>query len=95
MTTRAKDSFCQCVRTRYHGPTNAKGARISASYAGGRIYVSCNDTKMIHDRRDMDNHGIAAVMLAEKLGWDGLYAGGWFNGDCYWVRVDKIEDGEE
>ena len=89
MMTTFKDSQRQAIRTRYHGPTDTKPARISASYAGGRIYVSCEDGKMIHDRTSSQNHHIAAQALADKLGWRGVMVGGWFNGDCYWVAVDN------
>ena len=30
----------QAIRTRYHGATNTRGARISAQCEAGRIYVS-------------------------------------------------------
>ena len=82
-----KDSERQAIMTRFHGYTNTKGARISASYAGGRIYVSTEDSRMIPDRESSRNHHIAAQALAEKLGWKGSMVGGWFNGDCYWVGV--------
>ena len=84
-----KDSQRQAIMTRFHGYTNTKGARISASYAGGRIYVSCEDSRMIPDRTSSQNHHIAAQALAEKLGWKGSMVGGWFNGDCYWVAADN------
>ena len=85
---RFTDTGRQAIRTRYHGPTETLGARISASYAGGRIYVSCEDGRMIPDRTGSQNHHIAAQALAEKLGWTNWATdlrGGWFGGDCYWV----------
>ena len=80
-----RDTFQQAIRTRFHGYTETKGARISADYAGGRIYVSCEDSRMIPDRTSSQNHHVAALALAEKLGWKGPRVGGWFGGDCYWV----------
>lgn len=70
----------QAIRTRYHGPTNTKGSRISATCAGGRIYVPYN-----YALDGLGNHKAAALALMEKLDWvDTPYAGGVFEGDYYW-----------
>ena len=84
--SRFHDTCRQAIMTRFHGHTETKGSRISASYAGGRIYVSCEDERMIPDRMSSQNHHIAAIALAEKLEWYSPRVGGWFNGDCYWIE---------
>ena len=78
-----QDTMRQAIRTRYHGCTNTKGSRISAAYAGGRIYLSYD-----HGLNLSGNHKAAAVELATRLGWDNTRLGGWFNGDCFWVGCD-------
>ena len=53
------------IVTRYHSPTNYRGARISARTASGlRLIVSYE-----HALSDTENHGAAAVALARKLNW--------------------------
>jgi hypothetical protein len=72
----------QAIRTRYHGPTNIRGARISAQCEAGKIFVG------YHHALDLDdNHATAASELIRRLGWAGHYHGGSFGGDHYWVRV--------
>lgn len=73
----------QAIRTRYHGPTNTKGSRISAECEAGRIYVPYD-----HSLDLADNHKAAALALMEKLDWvDTPYAGGVFEGDYYWAAI--------
>lgn len=78
----------QAIRTKYHGPTNTKGSRISAQCEAGRIYVSYDYALNIED-----NHKAACDALVKKLGWNtGHYAdmvGGEFDGAHYWVFDDK------
>jgi len=56
----------QAIQTKYHGPTNTKGSRISATCADGRrVYISYP-----HEiGGDMERHEVAARALCEKLGW--------------------------
>jgi len=63
--------FRQAITTKYHGPTNTRGARISARAEAGRIFVPYN-----HALNSSDNHAAAAMALAEKWGWDGPWHGG-------------------
>lgn len=54
----------QAIVTKYHGPTNHKGSRISARADAGRVIVSYD-----HALNISDNHKAAAQALADKLGW--------------------------
>lgn len=54
----------QAIETRYHGPTDTRGSRISARCEAGRISIPYDHAKSA-DR----NHDAAAVELARKLGW--------------------------
>ena len=81
--------FRQAIRTRYHGPSNQRGSRVSAQCEAGRVYVEYDDALNLEA-----NHKAACDKLAVKLGWaDARYYGarlaGWFGGDAYWVEDDK------
>ena len=54
----------QAIQTKYLGPTNTKGSRIVASYAGGKVITSWDYSKDV-----TENHLDAALALAEKLDW--------------------------
>lgn len=70
----------QAIKTKYHGPTNSKGSRISASCEAGRIYMPYNHALGLYE-----NHATAAALLIEKLGWGAhQYVGGQFEHDYYW-----------
>jgi hypothetical protein len=62
--TMAKRMILQGIVTKYHGPTNSRGSRISATAAAGRVYLGYN-----HSLNAEDNHWAAANALADKLGW--------------------------
>jgi hypothetical protein len=70
----------QAIRTRYHGPSNVKGSRIAAKCEGGALSMPYN-----HSLTLQANHAEAARQLAERLGWVGVYHGGYFDRDYYWV----------
>jgi hypothetical protein len=69
--TSVEHGHCQAIATRYHGPTNARGARVSATAQAGRIYVSW-DYALGMD----ENHDAAARAFVAKWGWDGRWIGG-------------------
>lgn len=54
----------QAITTKYHGPTNTKGSRFSATCRAGRVVVSYD-----YSLDANDNHIAAANALREKLGW--------------------------
>lgn len=71
------------IITRYHGATNYRPSRISASAEGvGRVYLAYD-----YALNAADNHAAAARALADKYGWlrDGmtLTGGGLPNGRGY------------
>ena len=54
----------QAIQTKYHGPTNVRGSRISATCAAGRVVVDYD-----HALNNDQNHKRAAAALLRKLGW--------------------------
>jgi hypothetical protein len=70
----------QAIRTRYHSPTNTRGTRITASCESGSLTLPRDYSLNI----DQD-YARVAQRLVERLGWTGVYFGGEFGGDYYWV----------
>ena len=62
----------QAILTRYHGPTNSRGSRITATAWGGSVTVPYS-----HECNSETNHARAAQALCEKLGW---HRTGWVGG---------------
>ena len=61
----------QAIVTKYHGPTNTRGARVSATAQAGRIYVEWEDGLGIEA-----NHAAAAEAFARKFDWFGRWVQG-------------------
>lgn len=61
------------IITKYHGPSNARGSRITASTRnpGQRISVQCADNLSMDE-----NHERAARQLCTKYGWYGRFVSG-------------------
>jgi hypothetical protein len=58
----------RCIVTKYHGPTNTRGSRIIATAYGKRVTFPWDYAESVGD-----NHAMAAVYAARKLGWnDGM-----------------------
>lgn len=77
----------QAIVTKYHGPTNVKGTRVSARCdAKRRIYW------WDHSLGTAENHQTAAMMLAQELGWSGMWCGGSLSTGGY-VFVQNDGDG--
>lgn len=70
----------QAIRTRYHGPTNNRGSRIVAKCEAGSLSMPF-DYSLNHE----GNHAKAARLFVERLGWSGMFLGGEFAHDYYWV----------
>jgi hypothetical protein len=70
----------QAIRTRYHGPTNTRGTRITATCEAGSLTMPFD-----YSLNDEGNHAKAAQLMIKRLGWSGVFLGGQFDGDCYWV----------
>lgn len=72
------------IRTRYEGPTDARGARIVARSEGRRATVA-------YDHRYMGQaqHERGARALMARRGWSGtLTAGEWQDSACAWTLVE-------
>lgn len=54
----------QAIVTKYHGPTNYRGSRISAKAEAGRVSLPYD-----HALDAGDNHKKAAQALADRYGW--------------------------
>jgi len=70
----------QAITTKYHGPTNTRGSRISATAQAGRITIAYD-----HALDDTQNHAAAACALAKKFGWNGEWKGGGTGRICVWT----------
>jgi hypothetical protein len=78
----------QAIRTRYHGATNTKQSRITASCQAGRVTVNYD-----HALNLDQNHRAACEALRARLEWVAPHhspmVGGVFAGDTYWVFADS------
>lgn len=67
----------QAIVTKFHGPTDTRGSRISAKCEAGKLMLSWE-----HALNSEQNHDRAALALATKLGWtedneyEPMYRGG-------------------
>lgn len=61
----------QTITTKYHGPTNSRGSRVTAKAEAGSVTVSWD-----HALDSQRNHEKAAQALIDKLGWGGEWVGG-------------------
>lgn len=81
----------QAIVTRFLGPTNTKGARLSASCDAKRIVVPWP-----YEKNATDAHCHAAHELASALGWRGVWVGGSLpskhKDGFVFVNVDKSDD---
>lgn len=79
----------QAIVTKYHGPSNIKGARVSARAEAGSVMLHWD-----HALNPEDNHKAAAKALAAKFDWTGPWYGGvphsisGFGGYCF-VQADE------
>jgi hypothetical protein len=76
----------KAITTKYHGPSNIKGSRYSASDCdGNRVILSANDAL------DSDaNHMAAVKALCVKMKWQGELLGGWAANGMVWVWKDRL-----
>ena len=76
----------QTIETRYHGATNCKPSRISATASGSgkRVFASYDHSM------DIDgNHKAAAAKLLEAMDWRGQYIGGHTKAGMVFVNADN------
>lgn len=80
------------IRTRYHGPTNARGSRISATtISGQRVYVPYD-----HALSTEENHDTAARKAAALTTWDlpRVWRGVWSDsGDRCYMAFGTVRGG--
>jgi hypothetical protein len=75
----------KAIETKYHGPTNTRGARISATDGdGNRIYISYP-----YELSGEDVHRKAADALCRKMDWPGTLAGGATKRGYVFVFVER------
>lgn len=77
----------QAIVTKYHGPTNYRGSRVSATAQAGRITLGWDDALDTNA-----NHDKAALALCARYGWTGKLAGGGMpdgRGNAY-VILDEV-----
>lgn len=63
--------MAQAIITKFYGPTNTRGSRITAKAWAGSVTVPYK-----HRLSAEDNHRAAAQALADKLEWQGKMIGG-------------------
>ena len=87
----------KAISTKYIGPSNTRGSRISADDGDGNKITVGYRSELNSDA----NHAAAAVALAKKMGWTGQLVGGstksgyvyvWLD-DRAIVTVDKTASG--
>lgn len=75
----------KAITTKFHGPSNVKGSRYSASDGDGNRVTLHSDHALNSD----GNHARAALALCEKMNWEGdLIEGGTKDG-CVFVFADS------
>jgi hypothetical protein len=57
----------KAIVTKYHGPTNTRGSRVTASDCDGNRVTVSYDCSLISERA----HAKAAIALCKKMGWYG------------------------
>ncbi len=56
----------KAIETKYHGPSNIRGSRISASDQDGNRVILSYDSSL----NSSENHRAAALALIRKMAWD-------------------------
>ena len=74
----------QAIVTKYHGPTNTRGARVRATAEAGHVTLSWD-----HALGVTENHAAAARALAEKFGWTGVWFMGGLNAGFVFVNAPE------
>lgn len=80
----------QAIVTKYHGPTNKRGSRVSATAQAGRIYVEWEDGLGIEA-----NHAAAAEAFARKWGWFGKWVQGGLPDGSHVHVIREFESSED
>lgn len=75
----------QAIRTKYHGPTERRGSRYTATAASG---IKCTIPAPLHLDGEERKHRSAAEALAAKLGWTGRMVCGGLSDGYVFVFAD-------
>ncbi len=80
----------QAIRTKYHGPTNSRGSRVTASCERGKLTVSWD-----HALNPENNHRRAVAMMLAKFAHDDVKQYGGKVEDHHWgdFITGEIEGG--
>lgn len=81
------DSLSVAIVTKYHGPTNSKGSRVTANAGLGRKV----SVPLDHSLSTFDAHAKAARALCEKFRWRGDLIGGGTETGYAFVFVKGIQ----
>ena len=72
MSSNFRQSFRITIQTKWHGPTNFRGSRVTAYTCNGhRLTLSWDDALNADE-----NHMAAAKALTANMEWDGEWVGG-------------------
>ena len=74
----------KAIRTRYYGPGNVRGARITASDGNGNTAT----ISYPHELNSDEANALAVTTLCRKMGWHGATTGGEYRSDMFWVFLD-------
>ena len=75
----------KAIITQYHGPSNTKGSRVTASDSdGNRISVEVENHKCVHDA-----HVEAVLKLCRKMDWNGCLVEGSLGKSNVWVWLQS------
>jgi len=79
----------KAITTKYHGPTNARGSRISARDCdNNKVFVSYD-----HSLDSYENHLSAARALINKMQWKNVEVmGGYIKGGMAFVMYHPTKD---
>ena len=79
----------QAIITRYHGPTDFRGSRITATAGNGKRVT----IPYPHELDSYQAHREAAVALIRRMGWAPvtITGGGLKDGGYAWVMLDRAE----
>lgn len=74
------------IRTKFHGPTNYRGSRISVTHGQGgkRLFVGWD-----HSLDVPENHDNAVQAYLDHMGWDGEWVTGADDSGYYAVQVGR------
>ena len=83
------------IETYFIGPSNVRGARIAARVMERGTGYGMKQRKLVlhwdHALSSSDNHKAAAMALASKLGWAGVWVeGGSDEGASVWVNTSMF-----